>query len=245
MVKPEDEWFKNWFNSPYYHLLYKHRDESEAEFFLDNLIEKLKPAGGARILDLACGRGRHSIYLSKKGFDVTGVDLSPENIRQAAEEGGEGVQFFVHDMRNLLLSNYFDYVLNLFTSFGYFERQEDNQRVIHNMAVALKSGGSLVLDFFNAGLVSCHENGMEKTVENITFGISKRIEGNRIIKSIEVKDGGQALHFEEDVMLLQRSDFENYFRKAGLVVKEVYGSYALDAFDINTSERLIFVAEKP
>src|SRR5690606_8758177 len=120
MAQAEHEWFKDWFNSPYYHLLYNHRDENEAIFFLDNLIAKLQPKPDARILDLACGRGRHAVYLRTKGFDVTGVDLSPENIRLAATTAGERLHFYVHDMRYLLLSNYFDLVLNLFTSFGYF-----------------------------------------------------------------------------------------------------------------------------
>ena len=74
------DWFKDWFNSPYYHLLYKNRDDNEARSFMDVLLQKLNMKEGSCILDLACGKGRHSKYLNEKGFDVTGVDLAKESI---------------------------------------------------------------------------------------------------------------------------------------------------------------------
>ena len=145
----QQEWFKEWFNSPYYHLLYSNRDAQEAIFFLDHLISYLNPQKESLMLDLACGRGRHAVYLHSKGFDVTGVDLSEENIRYANQFQENGLQFFEHDMRQLLATNAFDYIFNLFTSFGYFDHDTDNLRVVRNIAQSLRKGGILILDFLN------------------------------------------------------------------------------------------------
>ena len=112
------EWFESWFDSPYYHVLYKNRDFSEAELFIDKLIQLIEPTKASRVLDLACGKGRHSIYLNKKGFDVTGIDLSEKSIACAKTAENETLHFYMHDMRKLFRTNYFDVVLNLFTSFG-------------------------------------------------------------------------------------------------------------------------------
>src|SRR3989304_1152048 len=90
---------KKWFNSPYYHILYKNRDEAEARHFIDNISLSLKIKKNAKILDLGCGRGRHSVYLSQKGFDVTGIDISTQNILYAGKLSTGKVSFYVHDMR--------------------------------------------------------------------------------------------------------------------------------------------------
>jgi len=119
------KWFQHWFNSPYYHILYQQRDHAEAEFFIDNLCAYLKPAANARLFDIACGRGRHSIYFNSKGFDVTGIDLSIASIKYAKQYENKQLHFYVHDMRYLFYVNYFDIALNLFTSFGYFETDQE------------------------------------------------------------------------------------------------------------------------
>src|ERR1700751_1194972 len=117
------QWFECWFDSPYYHLLYGTRDEKEASFFLDNLLHHIKLKEHARCWDLNCGKGRHSIYLHKKGFDVIGTDLSEKSIDHAKKFESETLHFYKHDMRSLFYSNYFDAVFNLFTSFGYFRNK--------------------------------------------------------------------------------------------------------------------------
>ena len=93
------EWFKNWFNSPYYHILYKERDSYEAEYFIDNLIIYLKIAENSKIIDIACGKGRHSIYLEQKKMKVTGIDLSQKSINHAKKFENDNLFFFKHDMR--------------------------------------------------------------------------------------------------------------------------------------------------
>ncbi|MEN8811471.1 MAG: class I SAM-dependent methyltransferase, partial [Flavobacteriales bacterium] len=119
-------WFASWFDSPHYHILYKNRDYKEAEYFLKKLTDYLKPKNTDKILDLACGAGRHSIFLNKLGFNVTGVDLSPNSIETANESSNETLHFDVHDMREIYTENGFNYVFNMFTSFGYFESNEEN-----------------------------------------------------------------------------------------------------------------------
>ena len=240
------EWFKEWFNSPYYHILYTHRDANEATYFLDHLITWLNPAENAQMLDLACGRGRHSVYLHSKGFDVTGVDLSSESIRYAEAFEDAGLRFYVHDMRQLLSTNAYDYVFNLFTSFGYFERDAENVRVVKNMSDALKPGGRLVIDFLN--VEKLRFNGIkkeEKEIEGIHFSLQREIKDERVIKTIRFSDKGHDYAFEEKVMLLNREHFEHYFALCGLEIEAIFGNYQLDAFDATTSDRLIFCVKKP
>ncbi|MCX6296312.1 MAG: class I SAM-dependent methyltransferase [Bacteroidetes bacterium] len=246
MKKGKDtEWFECWFDSSYYHILYKNRDFTEAELFIDNLIQLLQPAKKSRVLDLGCGKGRHSIYLNKKGFDVTGIDLSPKSIDSAKTEENETLHFYVHDMRKLFRSNYYDVVLNLFTSFGYFENQRDDNATIKAVSQALKPGGIFVLDFMNSKKIIkdlvAQEN---KTIEGIEFKISKKLENNFIVKQINFTDKGKDHCFQERVKALTLNDFEKYFEANNLKIVNLLGNYQLNPFDELNSDRLIIVARK-
>src|SRR5262245_32659226 len=101
------EWYVDWFNSPYYHLLYNNRNDDEAVFFIDNLCNNLNLQPHARLWDIACGKGRHAIALNKKGYEVTGTDLSKNNIREALHNSNATLEFYVHDMREPFRVNYF------------------------------------------------------------------------------------------------------------------------------------------
>ncbi|MCF8464633.1 MAG: class I SAM-dependent methyltransferase [Flavobacteriales bacterium] len=242
---PVQDWFATWFNSPYYHTLYKDRDLQEAEAFVNKLVSHLALPHGARALDLACGKGRHSLHLRKKGFEVIGLDLSGESIAEAKLEERDGLEFFEHDMRSLYWHEYFDLVVNLFTSFGYFHNKQDDQQTISSVADALKTNGLFVLDFMNttkvkANLVT-HE---EKTIDNIRFEITRAVENGVIIKRIHVIDGDVELDFEEKVDALELSDFEVYLSTAGLELVSTFGNYELEPFNPQTSNRLIIVAQK-
>jgi SAM-dependent methyltransferase len=238
-------WFKTWFDSPYYHILYKHRDCDEAGIFINNLLGFLRPSPSCRFLDLACGKGRHSIFLNKKGFDVTGIDLSEESIRHASGSENYKLHFYVHDMRKLFRTNYFDYVLNLFTSFGYFENDRDNQATITSAAKALKKNGILVIDFFNAkkvidGLKS--EDVIE--VSGIEFNIRKKLENGFIVKQISFSHRGEKYIFNERVKALSLPDFQKYFTACNLEIIHLWGDYNLGDFEIDNSDRLIIVGQK-
>jgi len=239
------DWFETWFDSPYYHVLYKERDEREAEIFLDNLIEKIHIVSGSRILDVACGKGRHSLYLNKKGFDVTGYDLSEQSINHNMNMENDTLHFYLHDMRELFRTNYFDAVLNLFSSFGYFEKSHDNFRCLQSHYAALKKGGLFVLDYFNAKKVRKIGNqNYFKNVDGINFHINKTVSGNKVVKEIRFSDKGQAYEFVENVTLISKNEFENDFAELGMEILSVYGNYNLDSFDIENSDRLIFLTQK-
>lgn len=238
-------WFESWFNSPYYHLLYNNRNDQEAQDFLDLLLTRIHLPPSSRVLDLACGKGRHSIYLNKCGYDVIGADLSEENILHCKNFENDHLQFFRHDMRRVLRTNYFDAVFNLFTSFGYFEREYENELVIQSTAKNLQSGGYFIIDYLNSYYAAKHiVPNQTKKVEGIQFQISKKIVADKIEKHISFTDQGKAYQFTEEVRLLYPEDFLRFFAKAGLSVLEIYGDYGLHPFSLDQSKRLIFVTRK-
>jgi SAM-dependent methyltransferase len=241
-----EDWFGTWFSSPYYHILYKNRDEKEAQQFLDNLCVLLNFSSTDRILDLACGKGRHSIYLNQKGYKVDGIDLSEENIRIAKESESEGLRFFVHDMRQPFRLHEYQYVLNMFTSFGYFETMDENYQVIHSVYRSLREGGRFVLDFLNPYRVINHLVSKElKTVNGIEFEIERTYEDQILYKDIRFSDQGKEYHFQERVKAIRRTEFLGYFEKAGLELLNIFGDYNLKEYRREESERMIFLLEKP
>jgi|APTNR8051073442_1049403.scaffolds.fasta_scaffold00348_2 SAM-dependent methyltransferase len=248
MVKPYKEeaaWYESWFDSPYYPLLYQRRDEVEARAFIDHLLEVWHPQPGARLLDLACGRGRYSRYLADKGYDVTGLDLSVASIGHARAYEHEQLAFYTHDMRRPFRANYFDGIFSFFTSFGYFDNRADDLRTLRSAALGLKPGGVFVLDFFNAAYVAAHlGEAEEKTVDGVFFRTEKWVEGDHVNKSIAIFDGGRELQFTERVALLGPADFEGLFAQAGLGFRAVFGDYQLGPFEPQASPRYIIMAER-
>lgn len=238
-------WYSKWFNSPYYHLLYKHRDEDEAKMFIDNLENYLQLKPGDKILDMPCGRGRHAVYLNKKGYDVTGIDLSEENIKYASKFSNDTLDFYEYDMRDVYKSRYYDYVLNLFTSFGYFEEDTDNVKVIKGAAQALISGGKLIIDFMNTNRVINNLVTSETIkVENILFNLKRNIEDGFIVKKINFQADGRKYEFEEKVKAITKDEFLAYFKQVELTLEDVFGDYRLNDFDEKGSDRMIFVLRK-
>lgn len=245
-IKANPEWFKDWFNSPYYHLLYKDRDDVEAKKFIDRLLEELQPARDATILDLACGKGRYSRYLASKHYFVTGLDIAEESIRFAQKFENQHLTFFQHDMRHPYRINYFDYIFNFFTSFGYFETEKDHLKTIANIAKGLRPNGKFVLDFFNSKKVIRSLRHEEvKQVGGVTFIITRSVdEQGYILKNIQFEDKGEHYDFTERVRAFTLFDFEKLFAKAGLKISKTFGSYQLELFDEQTSDRLILVGCK-
>ena len=242
---PKIEWFDTWFSSPYYHILYKNRDFTEAKGFLDKLAEfvNLKPSD--YILDLACGRGRHAIYLNKKGFDVVGVDLSEENIEQAKKFENERLRFFTHDMIEVFKKDSFDYIFNFFTSFGYFDTKKENEQVVKSAVEGLKLKGKLIIDFLNPYTV-IHDLAPQeiKNSNGIEFRITRKIEKGFIIKHIDFEDKGIQYSFTEKVKAIRRTEFLSYFENSGLELVNIFGDYNLDPYVAEKSERMIFVLQK-
>lgn len=239
--KSTENWFASWFDTPYYHILYKDRDEAEAQHFMDNLTHYLNLPEDAKILDLACGKGRHSMYLNTLGFDVTGADLSENSIAEASAAANDKLHFKVHDMR-LPFEEKFDAVFNLFTSFGYFENDKDNLTTLKAIHDSLSEYGFAVIDFMNTNYVINNLVPEEvKTVEDIDFHIKRYVKDNHIYKEIDFEDKGQKFHFTEKVKALTLNDFEQMMEEAGIYLLDVFGDYKLRKFYKNDSERLIMI----
>ena len=241
MTKDTTAWFASWFDTPFYHILYKDRDYTEAQLFMDNLTNYLNIPENGTILDLACGKGRHSIYLNKLGYQVTGVDLSEQSIAHAKQFENESLKFEVHDM-SLPYPNTFDAVFNLFTSFGYFEDETCNLKTIQAIRQELNPFGFGVIDFMNVAHVEAHlvaEN--TKMVEGIRFQLKRKLEDNYIIKDITFTHNGRDYAFQERVKALALADFEGMFMEAGVHLLDVFGDYNLGKFHPQHSERLIMI----
>jgi len=238
-------WFANWFNSPYYHTLYKNRDEKEAEFFIENLVQYLNLKKRSKLLDIACGKGRHAKHFNSLGLDVVGIDLSPNSITASKKYKNKTLQFFEHDMREVYRKNQFDVATNLFTSFGYFEKDSDEQKAINAMASNLKKEGILVIDFMNAKNVIANLVASEqKIIDGITFDISRKVVNQHIIKDIHITDSKTEHHFQEKVKALTLANFSDFITNAGLKIIDIFGNYKLEEFNIQTSDRLILICKK-
>lgn len=243
---PDNNWFKDWFNSPYYHILYKHRDDEEAFAFIRALIRQLAPPPGSKVLDVACGKGRHSKVLAEFGFDVTGIDLSIESIEEAKQNEADNLHFYQHDMRLPFWINYFDYAFNFFTSFGYFKTLREHENAIRTIAQSMHSQGVVVMDYLN---VHYAEDNMEKShrpvVDGIKFNIAKWHNEEHFFKQIQVEENGVIKHlFTERVAKFSLGDFTDMFAYHGMQIQEVFGNYQFGHYDVRKSPRLIMVAKK-
>jgi SAM-dependent methyltransferase len=244
-LKRDTTWFENWFDSPYYHLLYQNRDLNEASLFIDNLCHFLKIPENAEILDLACGKGRHSFSLSKKGYRVTGVDLSEQSINYAKKLESKNLNFFIHDMRMPLKSLSFDYVMNIFSSFGYFETEQEHLDTLININKSLKNEGILIIDFLNIKKVLKNIVPIEeKTIDNILFKIQRKTVDSFLLKKIEIQHQTKILNFEEKVMMLDLAKFELWIEKSNFKLIHVLVNYNLEKYDESASDRLILIAQK-
>ena len=242
-------WFETWFDTPYYHILYKDRDFAEAENFITLLINYLNISKDSKIIDLACGKGRHSVFLNKMGYQVLGLDLSHQSIVHNKQFENSGLKFEVHDMRNEIYprisSEKVAAVFNLFTSFGYFADENDDKKVFQSISNVLVENGYFVLDFLNAKWVENTLNKEETTTkEGIDFTIRKKIENQHIIKDINFSDQGKDYHFFEKVKLHTLEEISNYAEEFGFERVQIFGDYHLNEFDVENSPRCINVFKK-
>ncbi len=240
-----DDWFVNWFNSKYYHILYKSRSKNEASDFIKNIISKLSLKPIESVLDLGCGNGRHSTSLSNHFELVHGIDISSENILLAKENKKENLKFFISDMRNFDTKTQYGYIFNLFTSFGYFKKNEDNINVLKSCFNHLNKNGLLFIDFLNSEKIKTTINGLKemKNISGIKFNIHKQIVDDYVVKNIEIKDGDATYNFQEKVQLFTIEDFKKMFERSGFEILSSFGDYQMNPYD-SKSSRLILCAKK-
>jgi SAM-dependent methyltransferase len=243
----EQAWYKNWFNSPFYHKLYFDRDEQEADAFIKKLIAHLQPLPGSRMLDVACGKGRHSKTLASLGFSVTGIDISPDSIAYAKQFEKDNLDFYVHDMRLPFWGNYFDCAFNFFTSFGYFNTRREHDDAIRTIAKSLKPGGVFVIDYLNVHYAEEHllHNEIKKIDESV-YEIHRWDTETHFYKKITVSDPSLSKPFEntERVVKFSLEDFTGMLAFQGLQVQEVFGDYNFSGYDVRKTARLILIARK-
>jgi len=239
-------WFETWFDSPYYPLLYKHRDSAEAEQLVSQITNQFPVTRFPRVLDAACGKGRHALSLAKKGYAVDAFDLAPTSIAAAQNLVNDEVNltFKVHNILDAYAFDQFDLVTNLFTSFGYFETEIDDMRALRAMHDALKPGGFLIQDFLNTHFVEADEAWKLQSIDGVAFETKKEIENNKVVKSIKVLDNGALFDFKETVSLFKLQDFERMYKAVGFKIEHVFGDYYFNQFNPDISPRLIMIASK-
>jgi SAM-dependent methyltransferase len=241
------DWFREWFDSPYYYRLYADRDEKEAAGFIGRVLGLLQPPPASEMLDVACGRGRYSYILARQGFEVTGIDLAPSAIAYAQQFGNDRLHFYLHDMRQMLCTNCFDYAFNFFTSFGYFHTRREHSNAIRSVSLALRGRGHFLLDYMNYPYAEKHlVPHAQKTIEHTVYTLTKWYDATHFYKKIEISDESLTapLEFCEKVAKFSLGDFESLFTPHGLTIRQVFGNYQLDPYDRENSPRMVILAEK-
>ena len=234
-------WYKDWFDTDFYHILYRERNLREAELFMKNLTTYLNLPEKADVLDLGCGRGRHSVMLKEMGYKVKGFDLSENNIAFARQFESENLSFEVQDMCKSYPGRY-DAIFNLFTSFGYFENDQKNLITLKMMSEHLNATGFGVIDFMNVTQVKDQLVPEEKVVVNgITFHLERYEEDGYIHKEIRFEHEGTPYFFTERVRAFTLNDFEIMFEKAGIYLLDIFGDYKLNKYHPESSDRLVMI----
>ncbi|HZG56507.1 class I SAM-dependent methyltransferase [Paenibacillus sp.] len=240
-----EPWYERSFREDYL-VIYKHRDVSGAEHEVRAMSSWLRLQEGASVLDLCCGTGRHSVVLDALGYAVVGVDLSETLLAEAREREDNAVRWVRGDMRRVPLDGPFDAVLNMFTSFGYFESDAENERVLAEIRRLLRPGGRYVIDFLNPSYVlanlvphSTRRDG------DLTIDERRAVRDGYVVKTITVSEKDAAPRsYEERVKLYGLPAFEGMLARVGLSLDAVYGDYDGSAYDEPTSKRLILVGHR-
>jgi SAM-dependent methyltransferase len=238
----EADWFEEWFGEDYLRI-YQHRDETEAEHVVELIAKFVEGREIHSVLDLGCGAGRHSRSLCERWWTV-GLDLSAALLRIARREMSDA-PYVRADMRELpFAAGSFDLVVNLFTSFGYFEDDRESERVLVCVGEALKEGGSLVIDFLNAPQV---RNTLvpydEREERGVTIEQTRSIspDDRFVEKTIRLRNRGK--EYIERVRLLTARDLERMLHSAGFTVVARVGDY-VGARWSETSPRTILFATR-
>ncbi len=234
--KPASDWYKKAFRSDYLRV-YPHRNDKEARVQVEFLLEKLGGISLCNVLDIGCGDGRHSLEFSRRGYKVTGLDLSDELLERAynrAKEEGLDTTFIHRDMREVPKSYNFDLVVNFFTSFGYFQEDRENAKVLNTIAQSLCPGGSFLMDYLNREYVISNLVPEDHYIMDTMEVNQKRwitgdweIKGTnvRINKEVKIRENGSERIYNESVRMYTLEELEKMMSKVGLEVTQTYGDF--------------------
>jgi ubiquinone/menaquinone biosynthesis C-methylase UbiE len=247
MTGNQSEWYRHAFEDDYL-FLYSHRTVREASEQISLALRHVKFEKGQRILDLACGAGRHSLAFARRGARVTGVDLSQVLLQEARERlkrAGLTATFKRQDMRELDYHERFDGVSMWFTSFGYFENPDDDFLVLRNVEQALKQGGWWWIDIINpehlrANLIPETMRELDGPYGRATVVERRRITKTHVIKTIEISDDKGKREYFERVRLYSPGKFKQLAVRAGLTTEGVLGNYQGEEFSPNRPRQIWF-----
>ncbi len=242
------EWFKDWFASEYYLKVYSHRNESDAENLLALILNNIDIPINANILDAACGNGRHSLKFAELGYNVVGFDLS-KTLLKVAQKNKLSSEFnpnyLCSDIRAIPIKKTFNLILNLFTSFGYFESDEENFSFVEYASNNIIKNGYFVFDYLNPNFV---KNSLvdisHKKIDNIKITEKRKIISNRVEKEIIISDDKNMHRYFESVRLYSFDEILSMFTRYGFEVSKSYGNYVGDIYNENTSERMTIIFNK-
>lgn len=233
---PSPEWYKDAFRFDYLRV-YPHRNDEEAYRQVDFLMRNVDCPPPKAVFDLGCGDGRHAVELARRGYQVTGLDLSEELLTKARsrnEEESLGITFIQGDMREIPYENAFDLLVNFFTSFGYFDKDEENARVLTAIACALRPGGRFLMDYLNRDhVVHTLVPHDRKTIENAEVEQTRWITGDpdkagdhvRINKRVAITDEQGTRTYDESVRMYTLDELSAMLSAAGLHVDQVFGDF--------------------
>ncbi|HID39365.1 MAG TPA: methyltransferase domain-containing protein, partial [Calditrichaeota bacterium] len=233
----KDDWYRHWFG-PEYLKVYNHRDQKDAAILMDIFIQYAHPKSDQTFLDLACGNGRHAHILAQKGLNVVGVDLSMPLLTLACHASiSQNVPKFIQaDMRWLPLKSKFNGVLSLFTSFGYFLKEEDNKKVLLEITRVLKPAGVYLLDYMNASFVKKHlVKKSVRRVDDIEIHEKRYLDKKRVYKEIILYQDRRRKDFFESVRLYSKEELIALLQQAGFKVEKIFGNYRAEPYH-NSSE---------
>lgn len=252
------EWYERSFGEDYL-LVYKHRDAQGARQEVNRMVEWLELPEGARILDLCCGMGRHSMALVEAGYEVTGIDLSEVLLREARRNDPESrVTWLQGDMRRIPLPGSFDAVVNLFSSFGYFMEDRQHIQVLCEINRMLMPGGRFIIDFLNPKYTADHLIPVSERIDNGQRIVEKRVIEDGYVKkriwisqvdaesdSVGNVDKEESREYLERIKLYTADDFVRMLKEAGLTLEQIYGNYSGESYNSEQSPRMILLGSRP
>lgn len=245
MAEPgrEGAWYQVAF-SDLYPILYAHRDDASATTEAAFAIQVLGVKAGSWVVDIGCGGGRHQRALQARGIDVVGIDLSLPLLAEHRLRGG--ARLVRADMRSLPLADaVFDAATSFFTSFGYFESDDADARVLQGVARVIRPEGRYLLDYlYSPRVADSLVPRTEREVAGYNMVEERRIEDQRVKKRVSITpaSGGEVVSYEESVRLYSPDDLEAMLGAAGLRVVGRYG--ALDGAALGAGHRCVLVAER-